>query len=681
MVQFGFACNTERYLHPVGAMEPEMDVNEENVIKVLNKADLIIRNSNILDTEYRQKFNEKQEFTDRPDLAMERVDKYLENIEKSAIKAMAKLALGSDIKASTDEDIAGTAALEETFVVPDTPEKSLQDLNSTLQLEHSYLEESGSGDKSVGSPTLDIMLGCDLLKFTQSGRDDSRNEDGNETTVCNTPEKNKSTFASGFTVKSVNKLPEDVVLKTEFDRINLANSCNITPNRSVDLLDPMNQDSDQDMSSLSQLYVEHVAEMSAKKYALGKSNGYGEAHDCLDEDEMSSSMNNLYNSRASIDSNTSKSIEKGLSKHMSVTVSVRKKRHRGQHRLNVKQLGRSPLATTTPPRDIHIVHKTLTENSSQSSPRTPKISAIFESTSMSKHQYSALIWMLLREDRLKLAKRVSKIVFGKSYYEKNFCIDENSDKLKDSYGNLLTNKSSERNTILSFLQGGILADAVGMKKAATVAALLSSTALNGRGKSSIIVTSPARIDLWRHVLSCIPNLKVHFYNKKKSARTHNVSILLDPTDYFTKYDVVVTTYTIVACNEVNSKTAVRKSAWIKRRQKSPMSSKNPENQASYLHLTSYERVIVDQAHTFATTTSKKYIAIRKLRCNFRWCLCDDVPATTRRLSTLLTFLTRGNNNKMSIEQIAAITAAKDICVGSKYPKRHVIMLARQHEKV
>ena len=92
--------------------------------------------------------------------------------------------------------------------------------------------------------------------------------------------------------------------------------------------------------------------------------------------------------------------------------------------------------------------------------------------------------------------------------------------------------------------------------------------------------------------------------KKKSARTHNVSILLDPTDYFTKYDVVVTTYTIVTCNEVNSKTAVRKSAWIKRRQKSPMSSKKTENQSSYLHLTSYERVIVDQAHTFATTTSK-----------------------------------------------------------------------------
>ena len=150
-------------------MEPEMDVNEENVIKVLNKADLIIRNSNILDTEYRQKFNEKHEFTDKPDLAIERVDNYLENIEKSAIKAMAEFALRDDLKGSTDKDTTATAALEETFVVPDTPEKSLQDLNSTLQLEHSYLEESGSGDKSVGSPTLDIMLGCDLLKFTQSG--------------------------------------------------------------------------------------------------------------------------------------------------------------------------------------------------------------------------------------------------------------------------------------------------------------------------------------------------------------------------------------------------------------------------------------------------------------------------------------------------------------------------------
>ena len=90
-------------------------------------------------------------------------------------------------------------------------------------------------------------------------------------------------------MKSVNKLPEDVVLKNEFDRINLSNSCDITPNRSIDL-DPMYQNSDQDMSSLSQLYVEHVAEMSAKT-ALGKSNGYGEANDRLDEDEMSSSLN------------------------------------------------------------------------------------------------------------------------------------------------------------------------------------------------------------------------------------------------------------------------------------------------------------------------------------------------------------------------------------------------------
>ena len=89
---------------------------------------------------------------------MERVDNYLENIEKSAIKAVAKFAL-RDVKASTDKDTTATAALEETFVVPDTPEKSLQDLNSTLELEQSYLEDSGSGDKSVGSPTIDIMLG------------------------------------------------------------------------------------------------------------------------------------------------------------------------------------------------------------------------------------------------------------------------------------------------------------------------------------------------------------------------------------------------------------------------------------------------------------------------------------------------------------------------------------------
>ena len=49
---------------------------------------------------------------------MERVDKYLENIE---LQSNGKISLGQRYQASTDEDIAGTAALEETFVVPDTP--------------------------------------------------------------------------------------------------------------------------------------------------------------------------------------------------------------------------------------------------------------------------------------------------------------------------------------------------------------------------------------------------------------------------------------------------------------------------------------------------------------------------------------------------------------------------------
>ena len=181
-------------------------------------------------------------------------------------------------------------------------------------------------------------------------------------------------------------------------------------------------------------------------------------------------------------------------------------------------------------------------------------------------------------------------------------------------------------------------------------------------------------------------MKVHFYTKKKAARTHSVSILLDPTNYFDKYDVVVTTFSIITCNEVDSKTAVRKSAWIKRIEQTPSPNnsnkrKKNENKVTFLHLTFFQRVVLDQAHTFATTTSKKYIAIRNLKCRYRWCLCDDVPVTPRRLSTLLTFLTEGNDNKLSIEQIASIAAAKDVCAGSKYPKPNVIMLSRQKSDI
>ena len=56
------------------------------------------------------------------------------------------------------------------------------------------------------------MLGW-IYEVHKSGRDDSLNEDGNETTVY--PEKNKSTPLDAM--KSVNKLPEDTFLKTEFD--------------------------------------------------------------------------------------------------------------------------------------------------------------------------------------------------------------------------------------------------------------------------------------------------------------------------------------------------------------------------------------------------------------------------------------------------------------------------------
>ena len=746
-----------------------LEMDEKNVIAILNKADEIIRNANILESVYLDKFNKKNEYIKQPNLAIQRIDEYLiqiaqRHIEERNNKKIDKI-VNSKIK-EYNSDIADD--LENTFVIDKTPEKSMHSLNSTLQLEQSYFEDNSlladnnDNHNNSGSPTIDIITGSDLLKFTQSAytednnnNDDDNNEeydvdDNNETIVIENNNNNNKKNNNNNHMKSrlhksnksnKTKTPIVLSLNNDFEAINLTNSFNRISIGSINL--PGNNDNDEDdptyfqdeededhnnnnnnllnTSSLSQLYSEHVAEMSAKKKKkLNRSENNNNHNnktlehddyinnnddDWLDDDEMSSSLNKLYNVTNNTDTGSVNTNNGNNQQPMSIRVSVMKHRRKKgqQQRLNVTQL-KSYSSTVNRSNNSSIANDDSSNVKLNTSVTTSAVNGMIESSSLNQHQYAAIIWMLLRERRVKIAKRLSEMVFGKSYYtdllsNNNDGNDDDGDtnKMKQqqvgsSYDFTMNNNNNDdikNNNILSFLHGGILADEAGLKKTATISSFMSIATTKIKGKTqhpSIIITSPSRVDLWRQVLSCVPNLKVHFYTKKKAARTHSVSILLDPTNYFDKYDVVVTTFSIITCNEVDSKTAVRKSAWIKRIEQTPSPNnsnkrKKNENKVTFLHLTFFQRVVLDQAHTFATTTSKKYIAIRNLKCHYRWCLCDDVPVTPRRLSTLLTFLTEGNDNKLSIEQIASIAAAKDVCAGSKYPKPNVIMLSREKSDI
>jgi hypothetical protein len=783
----------------------ELDMNEQNIIRVLNRADSIIRNANILESEYLNKFNDINNYIQQPDLAINRIDEFLNQVKRGLHIKAERLKVASPLEVKSKEgkiywDDTDNDILDETIVLDKTPEKSFRSLNSTLQLEQSYFEDIGLPDSNSnttsGSPTIDIIASCDLLKFTQPAFDTDNNiinrssDDDNEATVvlnnnnCMTSyvddthketavilndddDDNNTTYVSReeeqshhhhyHTATNVTDAEENgasitIPLKNDFEIINLTNSfqnkisfgsinlpgknnSNNNDNQSDNNYDDNDDDNDIDTSSLSQLYSEHIAEMSAKKSGResqsnnnfnarnhstvnNDQNNYDSNNpddDWLDDDEMSSSLNKLYNV-SNPNSNRNNSNYFNNQQSMSIKVSIMKNRRKTQQQcLNVKQLGSatSAISSINFNNNRNDIDSTSSSSSKyrkaremddqkdvNTSSTTLGITNLVESSSLNKHQYAAIIWMLLREKRLKIAKRLSGMVFGKSYFKNLVSNDSHDGVKKQEYDFISENDEvgkcfdSNNNNILSFLHGGILADEPGLKKAATVASLISITTgttttsraykNNNAKHASIIITSPARIESWRQVLSCVPFLKVHYYTKKKAARTHSVSILMDPTNYFNKYDVIVTTFSIITCNEVDSKTAVRKSAWINRKQEPlPVSSpskdsknKKKRSKVTFLHLTFFERVILDQAHTFATTTSKKYLAIRNLKCNYRWCLCDNVPATSRRLSTLLTFLTKGYDTKLSIQQIAAITAAKDVCEGSKIAKPSVIMLAR-----
>ena len=113
-----------------------LEMDEKNVIAILNKADEIIRNANILESVYLDKFNKKNEYIKQPNLAIQRIDEYLiqiaqRHIEERNNKKIDKI-VNSKIK-ENNSDIADD--LENTFVIDKTPEKSMHSLNSTLQLE------------------------------------------------------------------------------------------------------------------------------------------------------------------------------------------------------------------------------------------------------------------------------------------------------------------------------------------------------------------------------------------------------------------------------------------------------------------------------------------------------------------------------------------------------------------
>ena len=273
---------------------------------------------------------------------------------------------------------------------------------------------------------------------------------------------------------------------------------------------------------------------------------------------------------------------------------------------------------------------------------------------LERHQHTALIWMLLREGRLEIARHVSDSTLGSSYY-----------------------KAEPPNSFQSVLRGGIFCDAPGLKKASTLAAMLSVTIAHAT-KPTLVITTDARLTLWHETLAGVPNLKAHFYTGKKTQRIRHVCALLDPRNYFDQYDVVVSTYKIISCNEVDPKRAVRKSAWIKRAGPEKHGEK-PGVGVTYLHLGTYDRVVLDEARSIGTTANKKFEKVNKLSGHFRWCLSDNTPTTPRRLCAWLSFLSGGT--PLSIASIAAIAAAKGVREGSKWPSVNTIILRRTKEDI
>ena len=279
----------------------------------------------------------------------------------------------------------------------------MHSLNSTLQLEQSYFEDNSlladnnDNHNNSGSPTIDIITGSDLLKFTQStytednnNNDDDNNEeydvdDNNETIVIENNNNNNKKNNNNNHMKSrlhksnksnKTKTPIVLSLNNDFEAINLTNSFNRISIGSINL--PGNNDNDEDdpiyfqdeededhnnnnnnllnTSSLSQLYSEHVAEMSAKKKKkLNRSENNNNHNnktlehddyinnnddDWLDDDEMSSSLNKLYNVTNNTDTGSVNTNNGNNQQPMSIRVSVMKHRRKKgqQQRLNVTQL-------------------------------------------------------------------------------------------------------------------------------------------------------------------------------------------------------------------------------------------------------------------------------------------------------------------------------------------------------
>jgi len=270
------------------------------------------------------------------------------------------------------------------------------------------------------------------------------------------------------------------------------------------------------------------------------------------------------------------------------------------------------------------------------------------------HQHTALIWMLLREFRIDTAHHVADIVLGPAYH------------VEDSPSNFQT-----------AICGGVLADARGLKKASTIAALISVTAAKCH-KPTLIITSDARLTLWHEIFSCSPNLKAHFYTGTKARRTKPVCGLLEPKNFFEQFDVIITTSKIACTNEVDPSRARRANAWIKRSGVERHEAVSElDAGVTYLHLATFDRLIIDDASRLGTVSSKKFKRLNKFNGPCRWCLSDDAPATPRRLTAWLTFLTGGK--PMSVATIAAIAAANEVREGSASTSINTIVLRRQEK--
>ncbi|KAJ7287410.1 SNF2 family N-terminal domain-containing protein [Mycena rebaudengoi] len=228
-----------------------------------------------------------------------------------------------------------------------------------------------------------------------------------------------------------------------------------------------------------------------------------------------------------------------------------------------------------------------------------------------KHQSQALQWALERENPILPKNETDKPVqFWQ--FRKNGA--------KTYYFNLATKTPQESAPILG--RGALCADAMGLGKTLTMLALILTTKTDvspGFSNSTLIVAPLSVISNWEKQIDdhCAPGTLSYYvyYGTKRG---------LSPKE-LTKYDVVITTYQVVA-GEHDEKD-------------SSGPSKKKKKVDRSLFEVKWKRIVLDEAHTVRNPKTKMAKAAFALTAERRWALAaTPIINSPKDLGSILTFL-------------------------------------------